>query len=66
MNMSDYYAWSECPTDASRENCPSYCAYTNGAELIPDHGFCSPQNITQNITAIVDCSRADKEKCGDY
>jgi hypothetical protein len=65
-NMSDPENWYACPTDASRQDCPSTCAYTNGAELIPDHGFCSPQNITKNITAIVDCSKSDKEQCGDW
>lgn len=64
--MTDYASWYDCPTDASREDCPSSCAFSIGADLIPDHGFCAPMNITQNVTAIVDCSRADKEQCGDY
>jgi hypothetical protein len=60
-NMTDYAAWYDCPTDASREDCPSTCAFDNGAELIPENDFCAPQNITQNITAIISCSVSDKE-----
>jgi hypothetical protein len=40
------------------------CLFTNGVELIPDHEYCAPKNITQNVTAIVDCQKADKDQCG--
>jgi hypothetical protein len=42
MNMTDYNSWVACPSDASRENCPSTCAYTIGAEMIPNRPFCAP------------------------
>jgi len=59
MNYTNASNWYDCPTDASREDCPSTCAFTNGAEMIPENDFCAPWNITQNVTAIVDCARAD-------
>jgi len=34
--------------------------------MIPANDFCAPQNITQNITAIVDCARADQYSCGQW
>jgi hypothetical protein len=58
--------WEKCPTDADRWNCPSQCAFDNGAEFIPEHDFCSVKNITNNATAIVDCAGADKESCGQW
>jgi len=66
MNYTNASNWYMCPTQASREDCPSYCAFTNGAEMIPANDFCAPQNITQNVTAIVSCARADQYSCGDY
>jgi len=67
MNITNNYtSWYECPTDASESECGMNCLYTNGAELIPENDFCAPQNITQNVTAIVACSQADREQCGSF
>jgi hypothetical protein len=54
-----YNNWYECPTNASESECPTYCAFTNGVELIPERDFCAPANITQNITAILECAGAN-------
>jgi hypothetical protein len=59
--------WSTClnaqePTDCAKA---AGCVYSEGKELIPDHPFCAPMDLTKDIKIIQSCVSADSATtCG--
>jgi hypothetical protein len=55
---------SECIGKKATE-CPTFCVFSNGAELIPDHPFCAPRVMVDDVKAIEFCTNADENSCKD-
>jgi len=65
--------WSAClaadvgtcaTTMVSSTGIPS-CVYSNGKDLIPDHDFCAPMDLTNDVQLIQTCVKADSATtCG--
>jgi len=64
MTESD---WNTCLWNDESEcyNTGGQCIWSNAVELIPDHEFCAPRDMTKNVSTIMYCVGADKMNCND-
>ena len=53
--------WSICieQKDAASCSLKPGCIYSDGKELIPDHDFCAPMDLTSDVALIQTCVAAD-------
>jgi hypothetical protein len=43
----------------SSTECAAPCVFNNGADLIPDHDYCAPKEMTKDTAIIMQCTDAD-------
>ena len=53
--------WTMCVAATEPITCANTqgCNWSNGKELIPDHDFCAPMDLTNNVDLIKECISAD-------
>jgi len=54
--------WAECVVKTNSAECMTVsvsgvlqCAWNNGADLVPDHDYCAPKDLTQDVDLIDRC-----------
>jgi hypothetical protein len=62
-------AWAQCISKTGKDECNSnvnVCAWSNAADLIPDHDFCAPRDMTKDTGLINKCvDTKDAAACVD-
>ena len=51
-------SWTQCVSKTNAAECTqvaSQCAWNNGADLVPDHDYCAPADMTQDVDLIDRC-----------
>jgi hypothetical protein len=61
--------WSMCLGKKQEQECNSnvnVCVWNNGADLIPDHDYCAPRFMTEDVGLIDKCVETkDPATCKD-
>jgi len=55
--------WDLCLKKSSTDCPTAECAFNNGGDMIPDHDFCAPAKMTDDIATIQRCIKSDSATC---
>jgi hypothetical protein len=60
MTSSD---WEMCLQGQGQADCVAPCVWNNGVDLIPDHEYCAPAMMTNEVSTIMNCVQANQSDC---